>query len=350
MNELRQRVGGDPVLSKLGLIVKVRNGKAKPRMILDTKASGIKYVTGKSQRVTLPRLFDAVLRLLCLLSLVTTSDEGVSAFVLDFSDAFWQIPIAEDELRFFCVTSIIQNIRKFMVLLRAAQGSRAAPLLWARLAALLMRLTQSLFTPSQVNLMCFVDDPIAALMGTELERRTAVAIIILVWEALDFKLAYHKGQLSKVVTWIGGTLTCEALGVRARVKEAIVEDVKSDLLRILRLSQGVALAGRQACTLCWPLNNYEAVPSAVVGGLICRRAHWCTTKHHLDQADPRHATMAKRVFQWKYWGCGALFPARCLSSPWAHGGNRHGCLTVGHGRLAGSRWNSNPLLRHSHHC
>ncbi len=70
-----------------------------------------------------------------------------------------------------------------MVLLRAAQGSRAAPLLWARLAALLMRLTQSLFKPSEVNLMCFVDDPIAALRGTVLERRTMVAVIILVREA-----------------------------------------------------------------------------------------------------------------------------------------------------------------------
>jgi hypothetical protein len=90
-----------------------------------------------------------------------------------------------------------------------------------------------LFTSSQVNLMCFVDDPIAALRGTALERRTFVAMIILVWEALDFQLAYHKGQLSKVVTWIGGTLTCEATGVRAKVKDAIIDDVKSDLLRLL---------------------------------------------------------------------------------------------------------------------
>jgi hypothetical protein len=192
MAELRERVGGDPVLSKLGLIIKTRNGKAKARLILDTKQSGIKYVTGKCQRVTLPRLFDAVLRLLSLMALTPSLGGDVSAFVLDFSDAFWQIPIADIELRFFCVTSLIRSVRKYMVLLRAAQGSRAAPLLWARLAALLMRLTQSLFKPSEINLMCFVDDPIAALRGTLLERRTMVAVIILVWEAMDFKLAYQK--------------------------------------------------------------------------------------------------------------------------------------------------------------
>ena len=187
IDDFRKFVKGDPVLSKLGLILKTRNGTTKARMILDTKASGIKYVTGKSQRVILPRLFDAVLRLLCLLSLAASAGGDISAFVFDFSDAFWQIPIAADELRFFCVTSLIKSIRKYMAFLRAAQGSRAAPLLWAKLAALLMRLTQSLFLPSDVNLMCFVDDPLAALRGTELEKRTQVAVIVLVWEALDFK-------------------------------------------------------------------------------------------------------------------------------------------------------------------
>ncbi len=233
---LRAFVQGDPVLSKLGLILKTRNGVTKARMILDTKASGIKYVTGKSQRVTLPRLFDAVLRLLFLLSIATAAGGEVSAFLLDFTDAFWQVPIADNELRFFCVTSLIKGVRKYMAFLRAAQGSRAAPLLWARLAALLMRLTQSLFRPEDVNLMCFVDDPLAALRGTELERRTTVAVIILVWEALDLKLAYHKGQFGKTVTWIGGTLTCESTGVRASVKASIVDDVRADLKRFLKVN------------------------------------------------------------------------------------------------------------------
>ncbi len=67
-------------------------------MILDTKARGLKYVTGQSQRVIPPRLFDAVLRLLNLLSVSEAAKGDVSAFVLDFSDAFCPIPIGEDEL------------------------------------------------------------------------------------------------------------------------------------------------------------------------------------------------------------------------------------------------------------
>ena len=53
-----------PILNKIGLIVKTRNGITKARMILDTKQSGVKRMTAKTERVTLPRLFDAILRLL----------------------------------------------------------------------------------------------------------------------------------------------------------------------------------------------------------------------------------------------------------------------------------------------
>ena len=68
--QLQEYVGGKPVLRKLGLIVKTRNGITKARMILDTKESGVKWITAKTERVTLPRLFDAVMRLLFLLSML----------------------------------------------------------------------------------------------------------------------------------------------------------------------------------------------------------------------------------------------------------------------------------------
>ena len=58
---------------------------------LGTKQSGGKRMTAKAERVTQPRLFDATLRLLRLLAIVTSADTAVIAFVLDFSDAYWQI-------------------------------------------------------------------------------------------------------------------------------------------------------------------------------------------------------------------------------------------------------------------
>ena len=50
--ELSQHVGGEPILSKIGLIEKVRNGKKKIRMTLDTKQSRVKLITGKAHRAT----------------------------------------------------------------------------------------------------------------------------------------------------------------------------------------------------------------------------------------------------------------------------------------------------------
>ena len=57
--------------------------------------------------------------------------------------------------------------------------------------------------------------------------------MVLVWEALNFRLAYAKGQLAQSITRIGGTLTCEDDGVRASVKEAIASDIREDLMKYL---------------------------------------------------------------------------------------------------------------------
>ena len=55
--------------------------------------------------------------------------------------------------------------------------------------------------------MCYVDDPLAAMRGTEEDRMLHAAMLMLVWEALGFALAHTKGQLEESVTWIGGKLT-----------------------------------------------------------------------------------------------------------------------------------------------
>jgi hypothetical protein len=109
MAELNEFVGATPeepaILNKLGLIIKVRQGISKARMILDTKESGVKRITGKFQRVTLPRLLEGVLQMLLMLSFVTTAAaDATAAFVLDFTEAFWQMPIHPSERKYYCAT------------------------------------------------------------------------------------------------------------------------------------------------------------------------------------------------------------------------------------------------------
>ena len=78
-----------------------------------------------------------------------------------------------------------------------------------------------------------MDDPIAAMRGTDEDRMVYAAMLILVWEAAGFGLSYHKGQLDESATWIGATLSTESDGVRAKIKQSIVEDICGDLERIL---------------------------------------------------------------------------------------------------------------------
>ena len=92
-----------------------------------------------------------------------------------------------------------------------------------------MRLTRSLFKPSELRLQCFVDDPLAAIKGTPLRRKTIIATITLVWEALNCKLAYQKGQTGPSVEWTGAEFAITPGVLIAKVKEAIITDIKMSL-------------------------------------------------------------------------------------------------------------------------
>ena len=48
----------------------------------------------------------------------------LSMFVLDFSDAFWHMPIHKRELEFFCAVHEMAGIPKYVLFVHAVQGSR----------------------------------------------------------------------------------------------------------------------------------------------------------------------------------------------------------------------------------
>ena len=59
-------------------------------------------------------------------------------------------------------------------------------------------------------------------------------MLILVWEALGFRLAYAKGQFGATVSWIGGTVVCEPTGIRVTVKASILSDIVLDLRNMIQ--------------------------------------------------------------------------------------------------------------------
>ena len=245
LEECKSFVGGDPILSKLAMITKEKNGRIKRRLVLDCKRSGIVKASFLNKRILLPRIIDAVHDHLDL-SAIAEPWEEVEMFILDFLDAFWQLPNHPEERRFF----VIKIGGKYFVYLRTAQGTRNAPTTWGRFAALTCRLTQSLFCSGEVRLKCYVDDPNTSVKGTLAARNRSVAIICLTWQSLGLGLAYPKGARGSVVVWIGCVLSCfrecvkvtltaEFLdGLRDMIRETIRFNVVS--LKLLRSLAGKA--------------------------------------------------------------------------------------------------------------
>ena len=120
--------GEEPVVNKLGCIVKEKTTPegdvvTKTRIILDAKQSKVTAATQRKYRSILPRLTDAVADALALAS-DCKPGEVIEQLIADVSDAFWLIPLAPVERKFF----VAQFRGKYLVFLRTAQGSRTAPL------------------------------------------------------------------------------------------------------------------------------------------------------------------------------------------------------------------------------
>ena len=90
--------------------------------------------------------------------------------------------------------------------------------MWGRTAALVARLTQSLFNPDEFLMQVFVDDPIAVVSGTEQRRSLSLSVLICAWLGLGFPLSFKKGQRGRAVVWIGASITISDSGVVASIK------------------------------------------------------------------------------------------------------------------------------------
>ena len=132
--------------------------KVKRRLILDSKESGVSAGSAHPQRIVLPDLTDLVRN---VVDVTLASCDPPQVAILDFVDAFWNLGLYPSERKYF-----VGKLRgHYFVFLRLAQGSRTAPLVWCRFAALVARLAQSLFRSSELRLHVYVDDPAIVLGG-----------------------------------------------------------------------------------------------------------------------------------------------------------------------------------------
>ncbi len=190
---------GQITLSRIGVIAKVKNGALKLRLIHDLKRSGVNSQVSFKERIILPRLSDIVDDILALLEY--SNDGTWDQMVLDFRDAFKQLPVHPSEQRFLGGAALGGYFIYKVVLF----GIKSGPLVWGRIAAYLMRLTAATIYDLPARLHCYVDDPILTVAGAPAARQRTALLVVILWLAVGGDLSWAKGQYGCRVDWIGAT-------------------------------------------------------------------------------------------------------------------------------------------------
>ena len=215
---------GTLVPSAIGVIVKVKAGVQKIRLVHDLRRSFVNQHILMSERIVLPRMSDVVEDISVLLESLQPG-ETVKLLSLDFSNAFKQLTVRQNEKRFLAGRACDGWFYYHKVLF----GIRTGPLVWARMAALVARCTQSLLPQTRARLQLFVDDPILALRGTPEQIEDMAAKILLLWSVLGLQIAWKKGTLSHTTDWIGANVTVnvESLQVTVQVPAEKIAEWKT---------------------------------------------------------------------------------------------------------------------------
>ena len=221
-----QAVHGEVVVNKMACLVKVlASGDLKRRLIVDMLRSGANDLAQVTERIVLPRILDLSACLRRLLSLCA-GDGFVDQLVLDFVDAFYSVGVHEDEARYQFVQGPDGRLYRFDVL---AMGGAAAPLIWGRVAAWVMRQSSAIYPSDELRIQCFVDDPWMAARGARARRRRMLAVVVLFWMALGLRLSWAKKQFGPEITWIGVQTSASLEEIVFTVPAKFLDKLKTDL-------------------------------------------------------------------------------------------------------------------------
>lgn len=180
--------------TKLATLVKEKgDGSVKTRFVADMRRSGINGLASASERIVLPRACDVVRDALDLLE----GNAGLEFFSADFSDAFLNLAIAEEERGYAVVRTASGDYAAYK---GVPFGLATAPLGWGRTAAWIGRATQALSQEWRSRTHIYVDDPICIVRGDRASRTFVIAKVLAFWAALGARIALHKaasGQMDR---------------------------------------------------------------------------------------------------------------------------------------------------------
>eukprot|EP00435_Cladocopium_sp_Y103_P050888 s1251_g15.t1 len=197
LQDVKDYVGGDPTLSKLGCIKKSKlnldTGEMtyKTRIILDCKRSNVSKVARRHS-------------------------------------AGGRCDGCAKERKYF-----VAKLRgHYYVFTRTAQGSRGAPLTFAAILSIASRWVAS--AEHTMKLQVYVDDPLAIIRGNPMEQQRTACLVIVMWSIMGFPIATHKAVLAQSLVWIGVRISVEPKQVIAEVPESKVAELDLLLSEALR--------------------------------------------------------------------------------------------------------------------
>ena len=253
ISELTARYG-PLVLSKIACIVSSKDGKQKVRLIHDLRRSAVNARILLRERLVLPRICDVVVATLDLMENGFDA-EHLSFLVADFSDAFKMLRTHPNERRFLAGRAL----NTYFVFTTVLFGVGTGPLVWCRVAAAMMRITQATLGTHSTRLACFMDDPILVLGGTGPERASQALQALLLWCALGARVAWGKGNYGNSVQWIGGQLS---FGVTHGQRST--EENENSFSSLERFALTVSLPAHKVQALLEELRSISASPRGMV--------------------------------------------------------------------------------------
>eukprot|EP00435_Cladocopium_sp_Y103_P026794 s2314_g6.t1 len=234
LDDARRRLGGDPILSKLGVVVKFQGEQRakKSRIIWDLRESGVNERCDPAERVVLPRLLDVVLDTLRVLR-----KEGTATFAaVDIQDAFHNVPAGSDRRYTVASAEMEDGKMAYIIYNVLVFGSRSSPTLWGRFAALLGRILAC--TVQEVQTHIYVDDPILCIPSHGDRAVHLLTLALLCTKLFGFPLKLAKASAGKNVKWIGAELSIDqdesGLHVLVRIPQDKVQKLLDEVDRIFK--------------------------------------------------------------------------------------------------------------------
>jgi len=206
------------------------------------------------ERLVLPRLSDIISATLDLME-TGYDTEHLSFLVADFSDAFKMLRTHPRERRFLAGRAL----GTYFVFCTVLFGVGTGPLVWCRVAASMMRITQAALGTDTSRIACFMDDPLLVVAGTRPERVSKALQALLLWRALGARVAWRKGNFGSSVQWIGGQLSlCVTPGSRS------TKQSNQDYPSPEQFAVRVSLPSHKVQALLAELRSINACPKGMV--------------------------------------------------------------------------------------